>query len=198
MNNLKLIYLVSFLEGAALMAAELLSAKIMAPYFGTSLTVWTSVFIITLSALATGYFVGAKLSTKTNPKKKLLYILLIASILFYLMFPISKFIMESTINLDLKIGSLISTFVFLFPLLLSFGIVSPLIVKIITQNIDESGERASLIYTISTIGGILATVIFGLNFIPDLGIKSSIYIASSLVLFAAILTYFIQKTPNNG
>jgi fucose permease len=198
MNNLKLIYLVSFLEGAALMAAELLSAKIMAPYFGTSLAVWTSVFVCTLTALAAGYFIGAKLSTKTSPKKKLMYILVIASILFYLMFPISKFIMESTINLDLKIGSLISTFVFLFPLLFSFGIVSPLIVKIITQNIDESGERASLIYTISTIGGILATVLFGIKFIPDLGIKSSIYIASSFILIAAILTYFIQKTPKNG
>jgi predicted membrane-bound spermidine synthase len=197
MRVLNLVFIVSFLEGAALMAAELLSAKIMAPYFGTSLTVWTSVFVCTLSALALGYFAGAKLSTINNPEKILFRILMTSSILFFLMYPLSKFIMNATLNMNLASGSLISTLFFLFPLLFSFGIVSPLIIKIITDKKNISGEKASIIYTISTLGGIIATLLFGLNFIPYFGIKVSIYIASSLILFATFLTYFIQKSFTN-
>ena len=51
-------YFLSFLEGVSVMAAELLGAKMLAPYFGSSLYVWASVLGITLGGLAMGYFAG--------------------------------------------------------------------------------------------------------------------------------------------
>jgi hypothetical protein len=51
----KLLFL-SFVEGAAVMVAELCGARLLAPVFGSSLYVWSSVMGITLGALAFGYF----------------------------------------------------------------------------------------------------------------------------------------------
>lgn len=187
------LYLVAFLEGAALMAAELLSAKIMAPYYGNSLLVWTSVFVCTLSGLALGYFLGARLSTKPNLDQRLFQVLLLSSICFSLMSPLSNLIMEASLSLPIRLGSLLSALVFLFPLLVLFGTVSPLLIKILTKSNSEAGSKASKVYGTSTFGGVLATVIFGFYFIPRSGIFLSILIASCLTFLACGLCFFRIK-----
>ncbi|HRD40758.1 MAG TPA: fused MFS/spermidine synthase, partial [Bacteroidia bacterium] len=74
------IYIVSFFEGAAVMATELCGSKLIAPYFGSSLYVWAAVIAITLGSLAAGYFYGGKLSEKNDRVKKLSLVLLIAAL----------------------------------------------------------------------------------------------------------------------
>ena len=49
-----------FLTGAAVMVIELLGTRLIAPFYGASLYVWTSVISVTLIALALGYFVGGR------------------------------------------------------------------------------------------------------------------------------------------
>ena len=65
-TNKKFFFLLSFIEGGAVMATELLGAKMLAPYFGSSLYVWATVLAVTLGGLAIGYFLGGLLSFKTK------------------------------------------------------------------------------------------------------------------------------------
>jgi hypothetical protein len=58
------IYLFAVLEGATVMAVELISARMVAPYFGSSLYVWATVIGFTLVALAIGYFAGGVIADK--------------------------------------------------------------------------------------------------------------------------------------
>ena len=75
----KKLLILSFVEGAVVMVAELCGAKLLAPIFGSSLYVWASVMGITLGALASGYFYGGWLSDITKqPQKKLAQILYLA------------------------------------------------------------------------------------------------------------------------
>lgn len=193
MKTKNLLFLISFLEGGALMAAELISAKLMGPYYGSSLIVWTSVFVCTLSGLALGYFLGGKYASKNNLPNLLLKILLFGTIYFALMAPLSAFMMEFTLNFPIEIGSLLSVLVFLFPLLVSFGMVSPIIISHLTENIANSGQNSGTIYTISTLGGIFISLFCGLYAIPILGLKVSILISSGLLLIATLSSYLIIK-----
>ncbi len=43
------------------MAVELVGAKLLAPYFGTSLYVWAAALGTTLGGLTLGYFFGGRL-----------------------------------------------------------------------------------------------------------------------------------------
>jgi hypothetical protein len=43
MLNKNKLYTISFVEGASVMAAEICGAKLLAPFFGSSLYVWSSV-----------------------------------------------------------------------------------------------------------------------------------------------------------
>ncbi|MGH8623064.1 MAG: fused MFS/spermidine synthase, partial [Burkholderiales bacterium] len=57
-----MLYAILFLSGAAVLALELLASRIMTPYFGVSLYIWTGILSITLVALALGYFAGGRLA----------------------------------------------------------------------------------------------------------------------------------------
>jgi hypothetical protein len=52
----KFLFIIAFIEGFILMAYEILSVKIVAPFFGNSIDVWASMFFCTLFFLALGYF----------------------------------------------------------------------------------------------------------------------------------------------
>src|SRR6187455_2228508 len=57
-----LLYAILFVTGGAVLALELLASRIMTPYFGVSLYIWTGILSITLVALALGYWLGGKLA----------------------------------------------------------------------------------------------------------------------------------------
>ena len=51
-----------FLTGAVTLALELLASRVMTPYFGVSLYIWTGILSITLVALSLGYYLGGRLT----------------------------------------------------------------------------------------------------------------------------------------
>ncbi|MBI4929334.1 MAG: fused MFS/spermidine synthase [Bacteroidetes bacterium] len=179
-----LFYFLSFLEGASVMAAELLGAKMLAPYFGSSLYVWASVLGITLGGLAMGYFAGGVFSQKKNNEKNL-YAVLLASAIFLILMPLTaKEIMLHTAGFSLLASILISSFIFLFPPVFFMGMVSPMIVQCIAHPVPPEGREkdtqdsplrgagglAGTVYAISTLGGIISTFLLGFYLIPNFGL----------------------------
>lgn len=184
---------VSFLEGGALMATELISAKLAAPFYGTSLYVWAAVFSVTLGGLAFGYKIGGKLSETKSTVSFLRAVLLSGVILTFIMPFLGRFIMSVTLELPILLGILLSCIVFLMPSLICFGVVSPIIIQLLNDVSDNPGKNSSLVYTISTFGGVVCTFSFGFYCIPFLGLTTSLLIVSSFMLLATILTLIIKK-----
>src|SRR5687768_16854451 len=52
------IYLTAFVEGLIVIVVEIAGARALAPFYGTSLQVWTAQITMTLFFLALGYGVG--------------------------------------------------------------------------------------------------------------------------------------------
>jgi len=163
-------YLLSFIEGAAVMAAELIGAKMLAPYFGSSLYVWATVMAITLGGLAMGYFCGGILSYKRKKSNTLYYVMFLASILVMLM-PFTSRMILTLVGAHALLPSVIfCASVFLLPPIFMMGMVSPLIIRSITTNVDHAGRSAGAIYAISTLGGIFSTFLTGFWIIPMFGL----------------------------
>lgn len=187
------LYIVSFVEGAALMAIELLGAKMIAPYYGNSLYVWTAVLATTLGGLALGYFLGGVISEK-YPNKKALYIIISLSALIVALLPvIGPAIMQATLNLELRLGISISAFVMLTPPLMLFGMVSPIIINLLSTNPELVGKSAGTIYAVSTFGGILATFLMGFYMIPYVGIKESTFITAFALATLPIVGFLLKN-----
>lgn len=54
----RFLYLTALVNGAAIMIVEILGAKMLAPYLGTSHFVWTAQIGMAMVSLAAGYYLG--------------------------------------------------------------------------------------------------------------------------------------------
>lgn len=190
---LKSYLLIAFVEGAAVMASELLGAKMIAPFYGSSLLVWSSVIGVTLAALATGYFVGGYLADKITGNTLLFTVLAIGSAFIGLMPVLARLIMDATLGLGVRTGSLVSTFVFLFPPLVCMGMVSPIIIRLASRDVQHTGRTAGTVYAVSTVGGILATFLVGFYAIPIWGITLPALVAAAGLGVFPILYFLSSK-----
>lgn len=187
--NKKYFLFLSFLEGGAVMACELIGAKMLAPFFGTSLYVWAAALGLTLGGLTSGYFIGGRLSKRFVGETRLLYwILIIASVFLALMPFTSEWIMQSTIHFSLQTGAILSLMVFMFPPLVFMGMVSPVIINLLTDEAKSAGNSAGTVYAISTLGGILFTFLMGFYVIPAFGLSKPAFATGILLAFFPALS----------
>ncbi len=167
------------------MACELIGAKLLAPYFGTSLYVWAAALAVTLGGLTVGYFLGGRLSRKYAGEVRLLYLVLLAAGLLLVVMPFtSEIIMKQAIGLSLEMGTVISLLIFMLPPLAFMGMVSPILINLLTDEVQGAGNSAGNVYAISTLGGILFTFLMGFYVIPNFGLTSpAIVVGTFLAIF---------------
>lgn len=190
----RLIYFLAFVEGGAVMCVELCSAKILSPYFGTSIYVWASVLGITLSALMSGYYLGGYISSKNQKKETIFFVMLLAGFFVSLIPIIANAILPTAINFSILAGTVMALLGFLFIPLTLFGSVSPLVINLLTSDAKESGKSSGNVYAISTLGGIITTFMAGFYTLPNWGITATLYAYGMLVVITALILFVASKT----
>lgn len=191
------LFLVLIIEGGALMAVELIGAKLIAPFYGNSLYVWAAVLSTTLGGLTIGYYTGGNISSKHPDQKTLIKIISVSAILVLIMPAVSGFVMEATLGLELRTGILISCIFFLMPPLVAFGMVGPMVVRLLTDKVENVGRVAGTVYFTSTLGGIIATFLFGFYLIPFEGLKMSSYLTGGALALLPILFLIIRRNKSS-
>jgi predicted membrane-bound spermidine synthase len=165
-----LLLLLAFTEGAAVMIAELVGAKMLAPLYGSSLYVWGAVIGITLISLTAGYYLGGLLSYRKRRREMVYWFMLTAALLIVLMPTVAHQMMTAIGDMETIRAILLLTSIYLLPPLLLLGATPPLIISILANEVHESGNVAGRVYAISTVGGILATFGAGFWLIPEFGL----------------------------
>jgi len=182
---------ISFVEGGSVLACELLSARMIAPFYGTTLFVWSTVIGVTLTALAVGYFLGGFLADR-YANNELLFIVLSLGSVFIALMPISaEFALNITASMDIRTGALLSALIFLFPPLACLGTTSPIIIRLANRDLQHTGRTAGTVYAVSTVSGIIATFFIGFYVIPNWGITSPAYY-TAIIMALFPLVFFIK------
>ena len=116
------LYLIVFLTGASVMVIELLGTRLIAPFYGASIYVWSSLISVTMIALAIGYFVGGRWADRAQRTGLSLIIALAA--LFTLLIPwATRPVLLATDSLGLRGGAFTSALVLFSPSLTLLGMV---------------------------------------------------------------------------
>ena len=191
-----LIFILVFLEGALVMAAELIGAKLIGPFFGNSLYIWAAVLGITLLSLTLGYYLGGIVSYKFENKitNIVIVVLIAAAILLAYMPLISVAIMTKLIEGDIVLNSILSLFGFLFPVLFLFGFSTPIFIRLLNLATESSGKTSGSVYAISTLGGIIATFSFGFFILPEYGITWPCFYLGLGLTLVCLISIFWTKT----
>ncbi len=185
--------LLSFFEGGAVMAVELVGAKLIAPYYGGSLYVWAAILALTLGGLAAGYFLGGRLSLRTPRRATPLVIVALSALWVGALPVLAPMVLEATLGMGLYQGIVTSGLVLVFPPLLLFGMVSPLIVRLISRTEGRTGYAAGMVYTVSTLGGILVTFLAAFLFIPHVGLAATAYVTAALLACFPLAAFAARK-----
>src|SRR5215204_3496655 len=80
------LYFTAAMAGAAIMIVEILGAKMLSPFVGTSHFVWTAQIAVTLFSLASGYYFGGWLVDRSPRLDRLYFCILAAGV--YLAFTV--------------------------------------------------------------------------------------------------------------
>ncbi|VVB51027.1 Polyamine aminopropyltransferase [uncultured archaeon] len=176
-----------FLCGAAVMVVEVLSSRLLAPIYGNSLFVWTSLISVVLAALSLGYYRGGIFADENPSPKKLSEVILYAAFFVALMPYITVFLGTILKNVaGFKAGSLVTSVVALFMPSYFLGMVTPFALKIKINALEKTGRTAGNLIALSTIGSIIGTLATGFILIPYIGVTSIVYGTSLLLLAISI------------
>lgn len=180
-------------EGATVMAVELCGAKLLSPLYGGSLFVWAAILAVTLGALAFGYYYGGVLSSKVEPQQKLFTVVIMAAICIALMPFLASYVVPYISYIELKLAIILSASLLIFLPIFFLGCTTPLLVRLNTLSAETAGLVSGKVYSISTVGGIVSTLLCGFFLIPSLGLKITL-LAFAIVLFiTAVLVLKIFK-----
>jgi len=185
----------AFVSGFCIMTIEMLGARILSPYFGGSLSVWGSIITIFMLALALGYLLGGRLSTRT-PSALTYALFFIGAALFSL--PIILFadsvMRPIMVNIeDPRYGSLLaSIFLFFIPTSI-LGMISPYSVRLMVDREDHSGHMAGLLYFISTLGSALGTLGTSFYFVLWYEVNQILWGAVVSLVLAGLVVLFFEN-----
>ncbi len=193
-----------FITGGAILALELLASRILTPYFGVSLYIWSGILSITLVSLAAGYWQGGRLANGKRghapPPEKLAFlftlmpaIAAIAIVGACLAYP---YLFYQLARLDLVLGAFIACGVLLCVPLLATSAMNPLLVAILLRQSKARGDLADAgagrVFFVSTIGSVAGVIVtaFGLipymsNFAATLAVAVVLAILPLIVLFGS-------------
>ena len=188
--------IIVFICGAMTMILELVAARVLSPYVGSSNLIWTSIIGIMLICMSLGYWIGGKLADKEQNIKDLSQFIWITAITISLI-PILETIIVNglaTIWSDqlIAVAIISSTFLFGIPSFM-LATVSPICVKLKNNEQMQVGTVSGKISSISTIGSIFGTFFAGFVLIPQIGV-SNIILGSSILLSILAISVYPNKT----
>ncbi|MFP6904920.1 MAG: fused MFS/spermidine synthase [Verrucomicrobiota bacterium] len=200
----KYIGIVVFMVGLIILGAELSASRLMAPYFGTSLPVWSALIGLILLALSLGYWIGGQWADRSPRPATLFNILGISGILLSLTPIIAQPVLGWSLKgfAQLEAGILAGSFVGVtlilgLPMIL-LGCVAPFAIRLSIELVDETGRVAGRLYALSTLGSFLGTLLPTLVLIPWIGTRATyLLFAMGLTLLSAG-GYFLLRDKMRG
>lgn len=181
----------SFFSGAATMILELTGSRLVAPFFGTSLIVWTALIGIIMTSLCLGNWLGGSWADK-NPEGKILgRILLFAAIIIAITAFASNFVLSrlQMMNLNLYLASVIAAVIIFAPASIFLGMVSPFVARLAMQNVDSSGATVGRLSALNSAGSILGTFMGGFVLISLFPSGVILMLLASGVALLSVIVY---------
>lgn len=169
------------ITGATVMMVELLGTRIIGPFYGVSLIVWSSLLSTALLALSVGYFIGGHCADKGTPFR-LPHAIVLAAATIAIIPLISEPVQLFFNDLGLRWGALSSAFVLFTPPLVFLGMAGPFVIRMATERLEKVGSTAGNVYAISTIGSVLGTLLLGFYLLPLFGTYTILLVLAFILL----------------
>lgn len=182
--------IIVFICGMAVMVFELVGARVLAPFMGASIIVWSALIGVILACLSLGYWWGGRLADR-QPDYKTFSMLIFGAALFVgltaiFKLPILNFLQKIK---DIRLGAVLASLVLFGPGSFFLAMVSPYAVRLKLANLKTTGATVGNLYALSTVGSILGTFLTGFVLLLYLGNTKILLLLAAALLLASILAF---------
>lgn len=187
----------AFVLGICAAGLEVVASRLIAPYFGTSLLVWNSVWAVIIIALAVGHYIGGRIADRDETGRRLYSVMLYTSVYMACIPFIAKYLFAVAlqgINAYLIVKVIFALVLILLVLVLPFvslGMVKPYAVKLLHNNSkDLSKSKAyGLVFMLASVGALVGFLVSTLWVTPVFGAYRCMLLLSSLFMIITVLGY---------
>lgn len=192
LNNKKqfLLPIIAFMSGFCVMVVELTAARAVAPLIGSSVYTWTSIIGVILLGLSVGSYIGGYLIDRYKSIKILAGFIFLAAFFIGLIPFILKYV-SYFVLVDASLVSkilIISTMLFFLPAVF-LGCLSPTILKLYSEKIENIGKKSGIISSVWSLGSIVGTFLTGFYFTGVIGTSNSFFIISAILFLLSFLSF---------
>jgi hypothetical protein len=182
-------------SGFYVMMVELLSSRLIAPYFGNNIYIWGSIIFVFMLGLAVGYLLGGLYSRRGATVRKLSVILWVSALTTLPTVIVGDVFLNWIFDgiRDPRFGSLVACmFLYFLPTLFA-GMISPYAIRIIVKNKESSGYDAGYLYFVSTIGSSAGTLLTSFYLVLWFEVNTILLIAMSISLLLGGLAMLANR-----
>ncbi|MEI8344537.1 MAG: fused MFS/spermidine synthase [Candidatus Omnitrophota bacterium] len=182
---------VVFTAGICTMTLELVGSRILAPYLGTSITVWTSLIGVILACLSAGYWLGGRLADRSPKRRTLSLVLFWAGLATGITAVLADTFAAASMAAvrDIRWSSALATLILFGPASVFLGTVLPLAVRLRLERLDQSGRTVGTLYALSTLGSILGTFLTGFFLVAYLPCDKVILLVATVLMLLALMVH---------
>jgi spermidine synthase len=149
-----------FLSSAAVLVLEILAARLLAPYVGVTLEVYTAIIGVILAGIAVGSWLGGKAADRVDPRQLIGPLLIAGGALSFVTIPL-----VDGLGAGLRGGNAATTTVLTFAAFFApaavLTAVTPAIIKLELQDLGQTGRVVGRLSAIGTAGAIIGTFVTG-------------------------------------
>jgi spermidine synthase len=193
-----LLYVIVSISGAAVLAIEILGTRMLGPYYGVSLFLWSALITVTLAGLSVGYTVGGRWADRSPTYSRLALILGGAGVWFLVTPWLREPLLHRLDPLGLRGGVLLAAALLFFVPLALLGMVGPYAIRLRATHLEEVGKTAGDIYAVSTLASVLAALLTGFVLIPHVGVSRLVLWVGVLLLGGAALALVAGRSQGRA
>ncbi len=162
----RFLYLTAAINGGVILVIEILGAKMLSPFFGTSHFVWTAQIAATLLSLACGYYFGGWLADRKPNLSGLYTCMSVAACYLALATLVLEPVAYFFLGFKLALGSvMMALFLFFVPLTL-LAVTVPFLIRVTHVEAHNLGVQVGRLSAISTLGSVVGTLLISYVLIP--------------------------------
>jgi len=178
-----------FICGAVTMIMEIVGSRVLAPFLGTSIVVWTALIGVIMGSLSLGYFLGGRVADR-KPSAHIFSAIIFTGGIFVVLLVFLKTPILTLVQyrIDNVYAGALTAILSLFaaPSIL-LGMVAPYAIRLKIESVESSGATAGNIYALSTLGSIAGTFTAGFFLIPLLGSTNIFFLLAALLFVTSVM-----------
>ena len=191
-------YLAVIVGSASVPAMAILGTRIIAPFYGSGLYLWSALISVTLAALGAGHAMGGRWAVRGLRLTRLCAVIGLAGVWIAVIPWLRLPVLAIGGKAGLRAAVLIASTVLFFPPLALLGMISPYASRLRASGPDVAGRPAGDLYAASTVAGVVAAITTGFFMIPHIGVYRLVLLIGLVLVATALLGLAMEHRRKAG